>query len=97
MSLLLDRYVPAILRLHPNPRYSDPEVVKAWLTALARRAEQGASSTDIFLHELWRLAPARTVRAVHVFVALAVYSVVVSMLGLVIVGPPAEWVSNIRR
>jgi hypothetical protein len=60
LSMLLGRFIPAAIRLHPDSRYTDSAKVTRWLTTLAGhlrwQAAHGGSGTDLLLVDLWQVS-----------------------------------------
>lgn len=71
-ALLLNRYVPAAVRLHGHRRYTVSQVER-WLKTIAadlhHQSEQGGSGSDILLHRWWRIRNARLIPILHFLTA----------------------------
>jgi hypothetical protein len=100
---LLARYVPAVLRQHPEGDRYSPQQTHRWLaeiaTHLASPGTRASGGTDIALHELWPLSGPRRVRLMDgVFAALLWLGSLWTMEGMltafprpgVITPPPIE-------
>ena len=100
LSMLLDRFIPAATRLHPNSRYTDSAKVTRWLTTLADhlrwQAAHGRSGTDLLLADLWRVSHDNRARAWHTTLAFTAYLTAVIVLGWTQVGSPTTWITHVR-
>jgi NACHT domain len=101
LDLLLTRFIPAATRLHPDPRYSDPEKVTHWLTALAEHLrwqarQQGGSPTDLVPHDLWKITHDNRPRDWHAAVAVVLCLTAAALVARANAGPVDLWLGNIR-
>jgi len=100
LSMLLDRFIPAATRLHPDSRYTDPAKVTRWLTTLADhlrwQAAHGRSGTDLLLVDLWQVTHDNRARAWHTTFAFTAYLTAVIVVGWTQVGSRNAWITNVR-
>jgi hypothetical protein len=93
-ELLLGRFVAARVRVYGGDRYQDPVRVERWLRVVAEhlrwQERQGLSGTDVVLHEWWRAAGQQRVRRWHAWIAAAVVSAGLGVVGIVRNGGVAE-------
>jgi hypothetical protein len=90
LSMLLDRFIPAATRLHPNSRYTDSAKVTRWLTTLADhlrwQAAHGRSGTDLLLVDLWQVSHDNRARVWHTIFALTTYLAGLAVVSWITIG-----------